>query len=232
MMLACGATRREIGLSGQRLHGHPRRAVVTVVMPRSRSPHAITSRRIEVRRHEVSPTPSIPLMWVRRVGRTTSLIIMRPSLQMGHTAPAASRSPASLRIGDVLGHNGFRYRHDAEQCSAQPELLPAHPVRQKSVVAKPHEPCRQDVQEETADELDRLDTHRLAPALVGIVLPEELDLIAFDRDQPVVADRYSVGVVRQVLQHLKRSASPILGLNQDVHWLRSKSVLTGPNFVI
>jgi hypothetical protein len=28
------------------------------------------------------------------------------------------------------------------------------------------------------------------------------------------------------------TASPILGLNQDVHWLRSKSVLTGPSFAM
>ena len=40
----------------------------------------------------------------------------------------------------------------------------------------------------------RLESHRLALVLVGIVLPEELDLIAFDGDQPVVADRHTVGV--------------------------------------
>ena len=111
-----------------------------------------------------------------------------------------------VRIGNGIDRNGLRRRRDTKQRSTLPKLLPAHPVRKEPVVAKPHESRREHVQEEAADELDGLESHRRPLALVGVVLPKELDLVAFESGQPVVADRHPVGVVRQVLQNLMRSA--------------------------
>ena len=102
---------------------------------------------------------------------------IRPSPQTGQTCAAGRPSTASSGSEDGLGRDGLGRRRDAQQCAAQRQLLPAHPVGQEAVVPDPHEPRRQHVQEEPADELDRLQGHRLWLSPVGVVLPAERDLV-------------------------------------------------------
>ena len=81
----------------------------------------------------------------------------------------------------------------------------------------PHEPRRQHVQEEPAEELDRLQRHRLLLPAVGVVLPAERRPGPSSRPiSRLVADRHPVGVPGQVLEHLLRAAERRLGVDDPL----------------
>ena len=80
------------------------------------------------------------------------------------------------------------------------------PVGEEAVVANPHEPRRQHVQEEPADELCGRESHHLLISPLGVIFPMEPDVAVLLGDQPPVADRDTVGVPSQVLQYLVRPA--------------------------
>ena len=51
---------------------------------------------------------------------------------------------------------------------------------------------------------------------MGVVLPSKRHLAIFDGDQSTVADRHAVGVAREVLEYLARSAEWSLGVDDPI----------------
>ena len=98
---------------------------------------------------------------------------IRPSPQAGQTCASGLPSAGLFRLRGGLGRDGFGGGHGGQQGAAQRQLLLADPVRQEAVVPDPHEPRRQHVQEEPADELDGLRVSSSSASSVGVVLPEE-----------------------------------------------------------
>jgi len=64
-----------------------------------------------------------------------------------------------------------------------------------AVVADLHEPVRQDVQAEAAQELHPAERNRLLPGPVAVVLVQEGHPLPIDAQDAVVADGYPVGVL-------------------------------------
>ena len=133
-------------------------------------------------RSSVGPRSTRPLRWTGAAGKVSTMTI-RPSPQAGQAWASGRPSTASFGPGSGSAATG-RASIGRQQVAAQFQLLPAHPVGQEAVVPDPHEPRRQDVQEEPADELGRLQGHRLLPPAVGVVLPAERDLAVLQGDQP------------------------------------------------
>jgi hypothetical protein len=77
-------------------------------------------------------------------------------------------------------------------------------------------PSWRHVQEEPAEELDRVQGHRPSLSAARVVLPEELDLVTLQADQPPIADRRPVGVARQVFEHLFGPAERRLGVDDPL----------------
>jgi hypothetical protein len=75
---------------------------------------------------------------------------------------------------------------------------------------------RQNMQQKAPDELLRFQGHSGGLTGAGIVLPAESHSAIFQRDQTLVGDSYSMGIARQVLQDLSRSAERRLGINYPI----------------
>jgi hypothetical protein len=71
---------------------------------------------------------------------------------------------------------------------AQIQRLLAVPVGKKSKVADLHEARRQDEEQEAADELGGLKSHRAASVVVPRVAPWKAHFSVFDADKPPVGD--------------------------------------------
>jgi hypothetical protein len=59
----------------------------------------------------------------------------------------------------------------------------------------------QHVDQERANELDRIQGHGLGAGVIGILLPVEADVAIFQSAKPVVGDGDAVSVASQILEH-------------------------------
>ena len=84
-----------------------------------------------------------------------------------------------------------------EMDPAQSEGLAAVAVGEQSEVADLDEACGQDVEQEAADELDRIEGHDAAAVVPG-VSPAEAHLSVVEAEQPSVGDGDTVGIAGQV----------------------------------
>ena len=100
-----------------------------------------------------------------------------------------------------------------QQSAAELQLLSAEAVGQKAEPADADQTGRQDVQQKAAHELDRIQGHDLALAVLRVVLPFKTDAAVFQSAKAMVGDGYAMGVARQILEHALRSAERRL----DVH---------------
>jgi hypothetical protein len=120
----------------------------------------------------------------------------------------AERHPGE-RLVDVpvipTGVGGHREagRQHAQQLPAEGELLRAVAVAKKAVVTDAVEPGREDMEQEAAEELGRVQRQGLLPIVMPIILPPEADLPLVDGEQAVVRDRDPVGVPAEVLKDLR-----------------------------
>src|SRR5262249_42268222 len=80
-------------------------------------------------------------------------------------------------------------------------------VSQESEVADAHKSGGNDVQEQTANELDAIQRPGLLLVPVRVVLPVKMDLAILDADQAVIGDGHPVGVACQVLENDLRTAT-------------------------
>jgi len=106
-----------------------------------------------------------------------------------------------------------RYRR-SDQLTRPRDGLGLGATGQQTVVPDPVEPVWQDVDEEAADELARLERHGFvaARAFDPVVLVAERDAGSVGRDQATVGDSDAVGVARKIAQDLLRSPKWTLGI--------------------
>ena len=74
----------------------------------------------------------------------------------------------------------------------------------------------QHVEQKAANELRRLESHDGGLARLAIVLPAKAHLVVLQRYQAPVRDRHAMGITRQVLQDLVRSAKWWFGVNHPL----------------
>src|SRR5438874_10756057 len=113
-------------------------------------------------------------------------------------------------VGGFGSRLGFR---QIEQAADQRELGAAVRVGEEAEVADPAEAVRQDVQQETPDELADRQGHHLGTLRVPVVLPAEADLSVSQGDEPTVGNGDPVRVAAQILEHLLRPAERPLGID-------------------
>ena len=72
---------------------------------------------------------------------------------------------------------------------------------------------KQHVEQETADELDRIEGHGLGAGVIGIVFPVEADAAVFQGSKAMVGNGHAVRVARQILEHAAGSTERRLDVN-------------------
>ena len=103
-------------------------------------------------------------------------------------------------ITAVVGADGVAGVGLAEQRASQGHACRPTGVRQKPRLPDAHEAARQDVLDEATEKLHRRERHGAVLVAVGIVLPLEGDVVAIEREQPVIADRDPMGIAPEIAQ--------------------------------
>lgn len=76
------------------------------------------------------------------------------------------------------------------------------------------EPFGQDVKEEAAQELNRIECHHTRLVAMRIIAPAEADAFSIKVKQAMVGDRDTVGVAAEIAQYLQRAAEGRLGVDK------------------
>ena len=100
--------------------------------------------------------------------------------------------------------------------STQSQRLPAVAVGKQSEVADLDEAGRQDVEQETPDELDLIELHDAAAVVMTGVPPAEAYLSVIEAEQSSVGDGDAVRIAGQVLQHMFGSSERRLGVDHPL----------------
>jgi hypothetical protein len=74
----------------------------------------------------------------------------------------------------------------------------------------------QDVEQETAQELLRIERHHSLLIAVGIILPAETNLIVLESYEAVVGDGHAMGVAGEIAEHMMRTTEGWLGIDDPV----------------
>src|ERR1700747_1439831 len=96
----------------------------------------------------------------------------------------------------IVVRQGLRFWH-GEQLARSRKLFRAGRLGQKSVVTNAMEALRQDVAEETADELTCCERHDFVARSAAIILVAERDA-GLKRNQSAIGDGNTVDVARQI----------------------------------
>lgn len=88
-----------------------------------------------------------------------------------------------------------------EKFPASVELLSAAPVPQETIVPDFNEPIGQDVEKKATNEFLGAHGHDLDLVVIGIIPPSERDTVVVRFHDPVIADRYPVGVPAEILKN-------------------------------
>ena len=104
-----------------------------------------------------------------------------------------------------------------EKLAALLQLLPAMRIGKESVIANAVESRRQDVKQESPDELVCREGHGLLLIVVAVVPPIELHMTVFDIDDPVIGNGDPVRVAANVVHHLLWSGKGWLGVHDPFH---------------
>ena len=100
--------------------------------------------------------------------------------------------------------------------SAQVQCPMAVAVGKQSEMADLDEASRQDVKQEAADELDRIELHDAAAVVMPGVSPAEAHLAVLEAEESSVGDGDSMCVVGQILQHMFGSSERRLGVDHPL----------------
>ena len=116
----------------------------------------------------------------------------------------------------VVGSPGLGLcRRHVEQMARSGDVVGARATGEEAIVADAVEATRQDVDQETADELAGGECHDLLTITTfgAIVLPSEGDTGVVAGDQPAVGDGDAVGIAGQIGQHGLWPAERTLGID-------------------
>ena len=114
-----------------------------------------------------------------------------------------------MRVFDG-GGAGFRIDGNGrggggEQSAALEQFLFANAIGEEAELADTYESRRQHVEQEAADELDRIEGHDLSAGMVRVVFPVEADAAVLQSAKPMVGDGDAVSIASQILEHVPRS---------------------------
>lgn len=99
---------------------------------------------------------------------------------------------------------------------AQVQCPAAVAVGEQSEVADLDEAGRQDMEQEAADELDRIEVHAAAAVAMTGVSPAKADLSVLEADESSVGDGDPMGVSGQIFQNMLGSAKRRLGIDHPL----------------
>ena len=89
-------------------------------------------------------------------------------------------------------------------------------VGEQSEVADLDKAGRQDMEQETPDELDRVESHDAAAVVMSGVAPAEAHLSVVEAEEPSVGDGNPMRIAGQVLQHMLGSSERRLGVDDPL----------------
>jgi hypothetical protein len=127
-----------------------------------------------------------------------SAACLRRRFRSDHAA-AAARAGAwqlALIIGGCLFLGPFDNWRNAQELAKPSDVGGAIAIGKQPIVADAVEPLGQHVDQESADELEGGERHRLPAvgAVDAVVLPTEGDAVVVGRDQTAIGDRDAVGI--------------------------------------
>ena len=93
---------------------------------------------------------------------------------------------------------------DAQQLPAVRQVFCFGPVSQKTIMPDLHEAIRENMEQESSDELMSSDGHYFPFAVVSVILPFEEYLCVLHLDDPVVGNGNTVCIPSEIFQHLFR----------------------------
>ena len=103
------------------------------------------------------------------------MTIKRPSLQIGQPCGSSTLVVLSSESMGMGGCGG------GEQSAALNQFLFADSIGEEAELADADQSGRQHVEQEAADELDRIQGHGLGAAVIGVVFPVKADAAVFQR---------------------------------------------------
>ena len=92
-----------------------------------------------------------------------------------------------------------RCSHVHQKLAAQRNQFSSSPIREQAKVPDACKPAWEDMHEESAQKLFGRESHLPLLASVSVVFPMKGDLVSPIRNQPVIRDRYTVCIPRQIL---------------------------------
>ena len=145
-------------------------------------------------------------------------IIARPEIELAAGHPFDDEHGASAdRTAQLSSDLGIACAgRCAEQNAATRESISAPPVGEESEVADANQSPGQNVDQESAQKLLRGNGHDLLLAAVRIVFPAKRDSIVLEGDESMVRDRDAMGIARQIVQNMLRTAERRLGVDDPV----------------
>ena len=99
---------------------------------------------------------------------------------------------------------------------AESESLTSVTVGKQSEVADLDEAGRQDMEQKTSDELDRIELHDAAAVVMPGVSPAEAHLAVLEAEESSVGDGDSMCVAGQILQHMFGPSERRLGVDHPL----------------
>jgi hypothetical protein len=104
----------------------------------------------------------------------------------------------------------------SKQSAAACEHAATPAVGEKAEVADADQALGQNVDQESAQELNRGDRHDLLLAAVRIVFPAKRDSIILERNQSMVGDGDAVRIASEIVQNMLGTAEGWLGIDDPV----------------
>jgi hypothetical protein len=145
----------------------------------------------------------------RPIGQLASHYMQGAALALGTGSVQCGLLRFGQQVADVRGSG-------VEMDPAEGEGLMSVAVGEQPEVADLDEASGQDVAQEAADELDRVEGHDAAAVVVSGVSPAEAHLAVVEAEQSPVGDGDAMGVAGQVLQHVFRTAEGRLGVDRPI----------------
>ncbi len=97
------------------------------------------------------------------------------------------------------------------------QLLLAVSIAEEPVVANAVEPTRQNVEQESPDELVCREGHGFLLIVVAVVSPTKFHLTLFNFDNPMIGNGHPVGVAADIVHHLLWPGERWLGVDDPFH---------------
>jgi hypothetical protein len=101
--------------------------------------------------------------------------------------------------------SGRILQRSGQKCAAQGKRLVTMTVRQEAKMPNLDESPRQNVQEESPDEFDGIQSHQLLPVSVGGVSPAKCNLTILQANQPAIRDGHPVCIAGEVFDNVFRA---------------------------